>query len=129
MSRARILYVDDDPDICAIAGLSLELDPGFEVRLCGSGSEALATVETWRPDLVLLDAMMPQMDGPETLARLRQDEATATIPIVFVTARTQAQDVARFLALGARGLIGKPFDPMTFAAEVRVLMDEEPKQG
>lgn len=122
MTAVRILYVDDDGDIREIAAMSLELDPGLMVRLCASGRAALAEAEAWRPHLILLDVMMPEMDGPETLRRLRSDAATAGIPVVFVTARTQAQDVRRFLDMGALGVIAKPFDPMSLAGEVRGLL-------
>lgn len=119
MSGLRILYVDDDPDMREIAILSLELDPGIEARACASGPEAIDLVGRWRPDLALLDVVMPDMDGPTTLARLRQTEAGARIPVVFITARAQACEVERFLSLGAVGVLSKPFDPMTLAAMVR----------
>lgn len=116
---ARILYVDDEDDIREIAQMSLELDPELEVRACGSGRDALMTAAEWRPDLILLDVMMPVMDGPETLARLRERPEGATVPVVFITARTQAADVERLKRLGAVGVIAKPFDPMTLAEQVR----------
>lgn len=115
----RLLYVDDEADIREVAQMSLELDPDFEVRTCGSGAEAAEVARTWAPDLVLLDVMMPQMDGPATLAALRANPATANLGVVFITARTQAADVRRLLDLGALGVIAKPFDPMRLAAEVR----------
>lgn len=119
----RILYVDDEPDIREVACLSLELDPDFEVRSCGSGTEALALLEegSWRPDLILLDVMMPGMDGPTTFGALRDRPALADIPVIFITARTQSYEVERFLKLGAIGVIAKPFDPMELAAEARRL--------
>lgn len=119
----RILYVDDEADIREVAQMSLELDPAFEVRTCASGAEGIADATAWRPDLILLDVMMPEMDGPTTFARLQEQPETAAIPVVFITARTQAQDVASFRALGARGVIAKPFDPMTLAAQVRDLLN------
>jgi CheY-like chemotaxis protein len=116
---SRILYVDDEADIREIAAMSLELDPDFEVRLCASGAEALTAAAEWRPDLILLDVMMPGMDGPTTFGKLREQAQTSAIPVVFITARTQAQEVEGFKALGARGVIGKPFDPMSLAGTVR----------
>jgi CheY-like chemotaxis protein len=116
---ARILYVDDEPDIREVAAMSLELDPELEVRTCASGAQAIADAAGWRPDLILLDVMMPSMDGPTTLARLLEQPATAAIPVVFITARTQAQEAEAFMALGAKGVIAKPFDPMALAAKVR----------
>jgi CheY-like chemotaxis protein len=117
----RILYVDDEADIREVATMALELEPGFEVKCAASGAEALALAAEWRPDLIMLDVMMPGMDGPSTLSRLRADPATGMIPVIFITARTQAQEVDRFLAAGAIGFIAKPFDPMQLASQVREL--------
>jgi CheY-like chemotaxis protein len=119
MSAVRILHVDDDPDIREIVGLSLGLNADFEVRACACGADALATAAEWAPHLILLDVMMPGMDGPTTLARLRRDPGTAGIPVLFMTARAQAREVEQLIALGAYGVISKPFDPMTLAFAVR----------
>jgi CheY-like chemotaxis protein len=119
----RILYVDDEADIREVAAMSLELDPDFEVRTCGSGPEALEQVATWTPDLILLDVMMPGMDGPTVFGRLRDDPATASIPVVFITARTQAYEVRAFHDLGARGVLAKPFDPMSLSIRVREFIE------
>lgn len=116
---SRILYVDDDNDIREIAEMALELDPDLTVRLCSSGAEAVSVVTDWSPDLVLLDVMMPEMDGPETLARLRAEGLGSAVPIVFITARSQHKEVERLKMLGAAGVIAKPFDPMTLATQVR----------
>lgn len=118
----RILYVDDEADIREIAVMSLELDPGFVVRDCGSGAEAVPLAAAWSPRLVLLDVMMPVTDGPATLAALRAQPETANTPVAFVTARTGRDDVERLLALGACGVVPKPFDPMALAARVRALL-------
>lgn len=115
----RLLYVDDEEDIREVALLALELEPGFEVRACASGEEALALAPAWRPELILLDVMMPRMDGPTTLARLRETPELAATPVVFITARTQAAERERLLATGAAGIIAKPFDPMALANLVR----------
>lgn len=119
MTTLRALHVDDEPDIREVVELSLGLDPDFETRSCGSGQEALAVAADWPPDVILLDVMMPVMDGPTTLARLRNNEQTATIPVVFMTARAQSSEIVVFRSLGAAGVISKPFDPMTLAASVR----------
>ncbi|MDX8461985.1 response regulator [Mesorhizobium humile] len=119
---ARILYVDDEDDIREIAQMSLELEPEFEVRSCASGAAALVDAAAWQPDLILLDVMMPDMDGPETLKRLAESQPTATIPVVFITARTQTHEVERYLAMGAVGVIAKPFDPMALAGDVKRLL-------
>lgn len=118
----RLLYVDDEDDIREIALMALELDPGFQVRDCGSGAQALEIAAAWRPRLILLDVMMPAMDGPATLAALRARAETADIPVAFITARTQRDDLERLMALGACGVIAKPFDPMTLAERVRTLL-------
>lgn len=119
MAKLRVLYVDDEADIREIAAMSLELDDSFEVRTCASGSEALQAAPDWKPDLILLDVMMPGIDGPETLAGLKADPRTADVPVVFITARTQSYEIERFLSLGAIGVIAKPFDPMTLAEQAR----------
>lgn len=119
MTGLRILHVDDEPDIREVVELSLGLDPAFTVKSCASGGDALATVVDWRPDLILCDVMMPVMDGPATLARLREKPETARIPVVFMTARAQAREMEHFKSLGATGVIPKPFDPLTLAQFVR----------
>jgi CheY-like chemotaxis protein len=118
----KILYVDDEDDIREIAQISLELAPEFEVRSCSSGAMALVEAAEWQPDLILLDVMMPEMDGPETLKRLADIPRTASIPVVFITARTQTHEVERYRALGAAGIIAKPFDPMALANDVKQLL-------
>jgi CheY-like chemotaxis protein len=119
MSKVRILHVDDEPDIREIVEMSLGLNAEFELRAAASGPEALATAAEWLPSLILLDVMMPGMDGPMTLTHLRNDPRIADIPVLFMTARAQAREVQQFIALGAQGVISKPFDPMTLAFSVR----------
>ena len=120
MSAVRVLHVDDEPDIREVVEISLGLDPNFAVRGCASGNEALAAAAEWSPNLILLDVMMPGMDGPATLKHLRQSPETAAIPVVFMTARAQPRELEHFVSLGAEGVIAKPFDPMTLAASVRI---------
>ena len=119
MSSVRILHVDDEPDIRDVVDMSLGLDPDFEVRACASGAEAIAAAAEWRPLLILLDVMMPGMDGQTTLTQLRKNPQTSSIPVIFMTARAQTREVEHFIALGAQGVISKPFDAMTLAAEVQ----------
>jgi CheY-like chemotaxis protein len=119
MTALRVLHVDDEPDIREVVEVSLGLDPDFTTRSCASGEEALAVAAEWPPDIILLDVMMPAMDGPTTLARLRDNTRTAGIPVVFMTARTQSSDLDFFRSIGAAGVIPKPFDPLTLAASVR----------
>jgi two-component system, OmpR family, response regulator len=119
MVNLHVLFADDDADIRNVIALSLQRDPFFVVRGCASGSEALATAMEWRPDLTLLDVMMPGMNGPTVLTRLRADRHTAAIPVVFVTAHSDRQECADLKARGAAGVIPKPFDPGELANELR----------
>ncbi len=114
----RILYVEDDPDIQAIAVMVLDSIHGFTLESCSCGSEALQKAVPFKPDLILLDVMMPGMDGPETLKGLRAFPELADTPVVFMTAKVQPQEVEGYLNLGAVGVIAKPFDPMTLAQEL-----------
>ena len=123
MTMVRILYVDDESDIREVVELSLSLDPDLVLQGCGSGEEALAVAAEWQPDIILLDVMMPVMDGPATLVQLRNNATTANIPVIFMTARAQAREVDHFRSLGAIGVIPKPFDPMTLAAAVRCYVE------
>lgn len=118
-SLERILCVEDDPDIQEVIRLALETVGGFTVKLCASGREALAGMAGFRPDLVLLDVMMPGMDGPQTLAALRQQPEGAALPVIFMTAKVQPEEVAHLESLGVLGVIAKPFDPMALAQELR----------
>ena len=117
----RVLYVEDEPDIRAVAHLALEMVGGLVVKLCSSGEEALREAPLFNPQLILLDVMMPGMDGPGTLRALRALPLLADVPVVFMTAKVQPQEVANYTRLGALGVIAKPFDPMTLAAQVRGL--------
>ena len=117
-SLRRILFVEDDPDIQTVAKMALEAIGGFTVLACGSGSEALARLDEFAPDLVLLDVMMPGMDGPATLAALRQTPSGRDLPVVFMTARVQSQEVAAYREMGAEDVIAKPFDPMMLSEQV-----------
>jgi len=116
---ARILMVEDEADIQTVARLALEAVGGFIVCTCSSGREALDLAPSFRPDLVLLDVMMPGLDGPGTLEAMRLGPATAAVPVMFMTAKVQPQEVAHLKALGALGVIAKPFDPMTLSSTIR----------
>jgi CheY-like chemotaxis protein len=121
-----VLYVDDDDDIRHIVALSLGLDPTIIVRVAASGQEALDIVDAGEvPDVAILDVMMPGMDGLELLDHLRARPATATLPVLFMTARGRAADVADYGARGAAGVIIKPFDPIGLAQQVRSLLGSE----
>ncbi|NJN66490.1 MAG: response regulator [Chloroflexaceae bacterium] len=114
----RILLVEDDPDIQIIAQMALEDIGGFTVEVCSSGEEAIHRAPGFSPDLVLLDVMMPDMDGPDTLRALRDLPQFAGIPAVFMTAKVQTHEVAQYRSMGAVDVIAKPFDPMTLSSMV-----------
>ena len=113
--------VEDDPDIQIVARMALEIVGGFTVEICSGGQQALDTVEGFDPDLVLLDVMMPDMDGPTVLHHLRARPLTAPIPIVFMTAKAQAHEIDSYLDIGAMDVISKPFDPMTLSARLSAI--------
>ena len=115
----RLLCADDEEDIRTILQLALSLDPEMEVELVDSGEAALARARAERFDAILLDGMMPGLDGYETCRRLKSDPATAAIPVVFLTAKTQRSEVEQALTVGAVACLVKPFDPMTLAADLR----------
>lgn len=118
MSRT-ILLVDDEDDIREVAQMSLEMTAGWTVVAASSGQEALRMAAAQRPDAILLDVMMPGMDGPDTARALRAAPETADIPVVLLTAKVQAADRRRFDDLGVAGILAKPFDPMALADDVR----------
>jgi two-component system OmpR family response regulator len=115
----RILYVEDEPDIRLVAQMALQAVGGFTVIACASGQEALDAAPGAAADLLLLDVMMPGMDGPSTLKALRALPATAGTPVIFMTAKVQAAEVAVYKSLGALEVIPKPFDPMELSAQIQ----------
>ncbi|OOZ43264.1 response regulator [Solemya velum gill symbiont] len=120
----QVLYVEDDEDIRSIAEMALE-DEGFEMMICESGQEAISKAADARPDILLLDVMMPGMDGPTTLKNLRELPHLATTPVIFMTAKVQQTEVDEYLAMGALGVIAKPFDPMTLGETIRDMVEHK----
>ncbi|HEY3450556.1 MAG TPA: response regulator [Myxococcales bacterium] len=114
----KVLVVDDEPDIRRVGQMSLELVGQLKVLLASGGEEALSIAAEEQPDVILLDVMMPRLDGPATLALLRSAPATADIPVIFMTAKVQKYEIDGYLAGGAKGVIFKPFDPMTLSQEI-----------
>ncbi|HZQ10676.1 MAG TPA: response regulator [Anaerolineae bacterium] len=114
----NILLVEDDADIQAVGQLALEAVGGFDVQVCSSGQEALQRVDSYTPDLILLDVMMPGMDGLTTLEALRLKPRVLTTPVIFMTAKVQAHEITRYKELGALDVISKPFDPMTLSQTI-----------
>lgn len=114
----RILVVEDDPDIQIVANLALRSVGKFTVEICGSGREAINIAPKFAPDLILLDVMIPEFDGLETLKALREIPQMAHTPVIFLTAKVQAHEVDDYRKAGALEVIAKPFDPMTLAAQI-----------
>ena len=118
MSVRRVLVIDDEEDIREVARLSLELVGQYQVLTASSGRDGLDSARSHRPDAILLDVMMPDMDGPAALAELRADPSTRDIPVLFLTAKTQHAERMRLAQLGAAGILTKPFDPLKLSADV-----------
>lgn len=114
----RILIIDDEEDIREVAALSLETVAGWDVMMASSGAQGLARAIEYQPDAILLDVMMPGMDGPSTFRELRKNPATARIPVLLLTAKVQASDQRRFADLGVDAVLFKPFDPMTLSTQI-----------
>ena len=123
MQIGRVMMVDDDPSIRKIGEICLTRVGKWEVALASSGQEALDMGPTFRPDLILLDVMMPGMDGTTTIKLLQEQEETASIPVIFMTAKVQSHEVEKYSKLGALGVITKPFDPMTLPSEIMALVN------
>lgn len=117
----QVLYVEDEADIREMTEFALE-DEGFELVLCGAGQEALEKAPSLTPDLILLDVMMPGMDGPSVLKMLRQQPHLINTPAIFMTAKVQPSEIKQLLSYGAVGVIAKPFDPMTLGGKIRELI-------
>tara|TARA_R110000787_G_scaffold94172_4_gene196802 strand:- start:1493 stop:1867 length:375 start_codon:yes stop_codon:yes gene_type:complete len=120
----KLLHVEDDADIREIAQMALDLSGEFEVVQCSSGEEALAQVESYTPDVVLLDMMMPGMTGRQTLEKMREEPALAKVPAIFMTARAQHTEIEELLQIGAADVISKPFDPMTLPDQIKQAMQK-----
>lgn len=125
MSPKHILLVDDEDDIREVAALSLEAVGGWRVSSASDGASGVVMARAERPDAILLDVMMPGLDGPATVARLREDPLTRDIPVILLTAKAQTSDRLRFAALGVAGTLTKPFDPMTLTDQIAAILDRE----
>lgn len=123
MEIRKVLLVEDEEDIRKVAQISLQFRGGWEVALAIDGEDCLAKASQERPDLILLDCMMPKLDGYETCRRLKADPALRQIPVIFLTAKSQESEVRKGLSLGAVGYLIKPFNPMSLAAEIREILE------
>ncbi len=119
----KILYAEDEPDIQAVAQMALETIGGFEIVLCSSGLEAVDIAPGAAPDLILLDVMMPGLDGPETLKKLREIDSLKETPVIFLTAKAMPSEVNRFKEVGAIDVIAKPFDPIALSDQIRTIWE------
>jgi CheY-like chemotaxis protein len=119
----KVLYVEDEPDIQTVALMALETIGELTVKACSSGQEAVEAAPAFEPDLVILDVMMPGMDGPATMEALRKLPVTADVPMIFMTAKVQAHEVERYRAMGAVDVVAKPFDPISLADQVREIWE------
>ena len=115
----RILYAEDEADIQQVTSLALEVVGNFTLKTCSSGLEAINQIESFDPQLILLDVMMPEMDGPSALAKIRQMDAYKDTPAIFMTAKIQPAEIQLYLDMGAVDVIAKPFDPMTLASQIQ----------
>ncbi len=123
MPLSKVLYCEDEPDIRIVAEIALVNVAGLQVRLCAHGGLAVAAAREFHPDLILLDVMMPNLDGPGTLQALRSEPDLANIPVVFMTAKAMPSEIASLKALGAADVIAKPFDPMQLGATLKSIWD------
>lgn len=126
MTHKRVLIIDDEDDLREVARISLELVGGWEVSTCGSGSEGLVIAMDQQPDAILLDVMMPDMDGPATFKQLQGKEATRNIPVILLTGKERPSDSDNFDSLGVQGVITKPFDPLTLSSDVSKVLGWSP---
>jgi CheY-like chemotaxis protein len=125
VSRRTVLLIDDEPDIREVVELSLGSVSGWEVLTASSGADGVELASAQRPDVILLDVMMPGLDGPATLDVLRGRDETRAIPVLFMTAKAQAGELTRYASLGVAGVIPKPFDPMTLSDRVAAALGWE----
>lgn len=124
-SLKRILYAEDEPDIRTVTQMALETLGGFTLEVCSSGFEAVEKGPSFAPDLILLDVMMPGMDGISTMKALQEIPELTSTPVIFMTAKIQAYEMTEYKKLGAAGVIPKPFDPMTLSDQIRDIWGQQ----
>lgn len=127
MKNLRILYAEDEPDVQTIVEISVWSTSSYEIKTCKNGKLLLECVEEYNPDLILLDVMMPEMDGPTTYKNLQANEKTKNIPVIFITAKAQAHEVELFKETGVIGVVTKPFDPVTLCADIQNIWESSLK--
>lgn len=122
----KVLYVEDDEDIQRIVRLSLERVGKLSIEIVGNSMHAIAAMKTFRPDLVMLDWMMPEMDGPTLFRKMQEDPEVAALPVVFITAKASSRELDSLIAMGAKGTISKPFSPKDLPEQLRTLWSNLP---
>lgn len=125
----KIMHVEDDPSIQMVARVALEAVGGFTVATCGTGQDAIQQYPLFQPQLILLDVMMPGMDGPSTLKQLQTQYDLSQVPVVFMTAKVQSSEIESYIALGASDVVVKPFDPMTLSAQIQHIWQQHQQKG
>lgn len=121
----KILYAEDEVDVQTVVELTIQTMSDYQIKICNNGKELLDLVDEYNPDLILLDVMMPEMDGPTTFKNLQENPKTKNIPIIFMTAKAQVHEVEKFKETGALGVITKPFDPMTLCDEIQEIWNSK----
>jgi len=121
----KILYAEDEPDVQTVVELTIQAMSEYQIKICDNGKILLDCVEDYNPDLILLDVMMPEMDGPTTFKNLQVSEKTKDIPVIFMTAKAQVHEVETFKETGILGLITKPFDPMSLCSEIESIWNNK----
>jgi len=125
----KILYAEDEPDVQTIVQMVIEAMSDYEIKISNNGKLLLDCVEDYNPDLILLDVMMPEMDGPTTYENLQLNEKTKKIPVIFMTAKAQVHEVQLFKESGVIGVITKPFDPVTLCSELQKIWNNKVANG
>jgi CheY-like chemotaxis protein len=120
----KIMYAEDEPDVQMVVELTVQTMSDYEIKICENGRVLLENIQEYEPDLVLLDVMMPEMDGPTTLKNLKQSDATKNLPVIFMTAKAQVHEIEALKSSGVVGVITKPFDPVTLCDEIEQIWKE-----
>lgn len=129
MQINKVMMVDDDASIRKIAEVCLSRIGKWEVSMAESGPAMLAKIGDFKPDVLLLDVMMPGMDGPTTYARLKEAGLAKNVPVIFMTAKVQTQEVSNYITLGASGVISKPFNPMLLPAQISAILNTDSQRN
>lgn len=125
----KILYAEDEQDVQTIVEMIIQSMSDYEIKICDNGRLLLECVEDYNPDLILLDVMMPEMDGPTAFEKLQENPKTKNIPVIFMTAKAQIHEVKIFKETGVIGVITKPFDPVLLCSKIKEIWEENTKNG